>query len=665
MNHFFKIVFYCFLFCNTVTAQKHDTLQTVTVTTVSNVAPSNTATPSQTIVTNNAAQYNSLSVADAVKFFTGVIVKDYGGIGGLKTIAVRSLGANHTGILYDGVPITNAQGGQIDVGKFSLDNIEQITLDNAAPQALLNTASAYAYAAVLSLKTSNNILPKNEKLATKLSLQQGSFGHISPSLTIKKAITPKLQMALQTQWQQANGAYKFKSYDNSGATEKRINSDVENVKIEYDAALVLNDTNAIKLKAFYYRSDRGLPGAVIFFNNTSNQRLKDDNFFVQTSWKKAIQKSWYVLLQSKYAADKNYYVDNNYFNAARKLVNDFRLKEWFASAVLQYKWNEKWMAAIANDVYYTTLQRKDTFAINFATPKRTTYLNNIALQYKYNKWLVNGNVLFTSIHDNVAAAKAGNNVQKLTPAIAVRYQPFASPVLKMRAFYKQIFRVPTFNDLYYTNIGNTNLLPEKAQQYNVGITFEKNNTKFLNHIDVTIDGYYNKVTNKIVAAPRQNLFQWSIQNIGIVDIKGVDVAAHLQKNIGNKWQVNSQVAYTFQQVLDVTNPASVLYKTMIPYTPKHSVSLHTTIQYQQWALSYNMLFSSYRYRNGDQTIENLLQGYQTNDAAISYTYLHKKSTTIKCIAEINNIFNIHYEIVKFYPMPLNNYRLTLIISTKK
>ena len=36
-----------------------------------------------------------LDVSDAVRHFSGVTLKDYGGVGGLKTVSVRSLGAQH------------------------------------------------------------------------------------------------------------------------------------------------------------------------------------------------------------------------------------------------------------------------------------------------------------------------------------------------------------------------------------------------------------------------------------------------------------------------------------------------------------------------------------------------------------------------------------------
>ena len=73
------------------------------------------------------------SVGEAVKFLSGVNVKDYGGTGGLKTVSVRGLGAMHTNVTYDGVSITNAQNGQTDLSKFRTDNIDNLSLSNGNP----------------------------------------------------------------------------------------------------------------------------------------------------------------------------------------------------------------------------------------------------------------------------------------------------------------------------------------------------------------------------------------------------------------------------------------------------------------------------------------------------------------------------------------------------
>ena len=82
--------------------------------------------PSQRLSGKRLESLSSFSVADAMRYFSGVQIKDYGGVGGLKTIDIRSMGTNHMGVFYDGIQLGNAQNGLVDLGRFSLDNVEEI-----------------------------------------------------------------------------------------------------------------------------------------------------------------------------------------------------------------------------------------------------------------------------------------------------------------------------------------------------------------------------------------------------------------------------------------------------------------------------------------------------------------------------------------------------------
>lgn len=102
--------------------------------------PNEDIIPAQTLSGEELHRLNSNSVADALRYFSGVQVKDYGGVGGIKTVNIRSMGTNHTGVVYDGVELGNAQNGQIDLGQFSLDNIEALSLYNGQKSEILQPA---------------------------------------------------------------------------------------------------------------------------------------------------------------------------------------------------------------------------------------------------------------------------------------------------------------------------------------------------------------------------------------------------------------------------------------------------------------------------------------------------------------------------------------------
>ncbi len=645
-------------------AQKTDTLAAVKLLSKKIVDITSTATPVQVLDKKILQQLNSTSVADASKFFAGTVVKDYGGIGGLKTISVRNLGANHTGILYDGIMLGNAQGGQIDLGKFTLENVAEILLYNSAPVHILQTARAYSHAIVLSIKTMATMQDKKGCSTLSAGFNTGSFGYLNPVLAIKKQLTDQIKLQLSTSYTKADGKYNFISYENRSQKVSRINGDLKAGNIEFDAVYQVNDSNKILFKTFYYSSKRGLPGAVIIYNPTSNQRLNDDIFFTQASWQNYFSSKNGLLINVKFSVDKNYYLDPAYQNSAGKLENDFYQQEKYLSVAYSYKVKPTLIVSIASDVFNSTLKRRDSFAINFAMPHRNTFLNNISLQFKKGEAEITANVLQTNIKEKASNAASGKNIQKLTPAISASLQPVKNLPLRLRVFYKNIFRAPTFNDLYYTNIGNINLKPEYAKQYGAGITYLFKSIFFFKEIILTGDGYYNTVKDQILAVPRQNLFQWTMLNIGKVQIKGTDITLQTTLKKIHAVEINARASYSFQQAWNISDTASALYKKQTPYTPVHSGSIFVHITYKKIGITYSSVLSSYRYRLGDQLPENVVQGWAQHDINLQYTGTLKQENTYRLYAAFSNIFNTQYEIIKFYPMPRFNYRLGIIATFK-
>jgi outer membrane receptor protein involved in Fe transport len=181
---------------------------------------------------------------------------------------------------------------------------------------------------------------------------------------------------------------------------------------------------------------------------------------------------------------------------------------------------------------------------------------------------------------------------------------------------------------------------------------------------MTADAYLNEVTNKIIAVPRQNLFQWTMSNIGKARIKGLDVTVHGRYRISKDWQLTAGVSYSFQEALDITNPLAYNYKAMLPYTPKHSGSVSLAALYRSFTWSYNIISSAYRYRQGDLLPVNLVQGWADHSTAIRYSLKTKQQGQYVLLAEINNIFNKQYEVIRYYPMPRLNYRVGITAHFK-
>ena len=114
------------------------------VTTAQRRAPE--TVPAQVLAGQELKRLNVVSVADAIRYFSGIQIKDYGGVGGLKTVNIRSMGTQHVGVFYDGVQLGNAQNGQIDLGRFSMDNMEAISVYNGQKSNIFQSAKDFASA---------------------------------------------------------------------------------------------------------------------------------------------------------------------------------------------------------------------------------------------------------------------------------------------------------------------------------------------------------------------------------------------------------------------------------------------------------------------------------------------------------------------------------------
>jgi outer membrane cobalamin receptor len=249
-----------------------------------------------------------------------------------------------------------------------------------------------------------------------------------------------------------------------------------------------------------------------------------------------------------------------------------------------------------------------------------------------------------------------------TPAVFFNVYPFADRSLSIRAYAKKSFRMPTFNDLYYTEIGNALLKPESALQYNVGLSYDKQFSHgLLRYFHLQTDAYYNTVHDKIVAYPKGQQFRWTMLNLGRVHIKGVDVEAEATIVPVRRLLVTTRLQYTWQQARDVTDPADSYYRHQIPYIPWHSGSAILNVQYGDWDLNYSFIYAGERYNQQENIKYNYMQPWYTSDLSLSRRF-QVSGFKFRVMLEVNNVFSQDYDVILNYPMPKRNYGLTLDVK---
>ncbi len=612
--------------------------------------------PSQTVNSNDFIKYNALNVADAVRNFSGVIIKDYGGIGGLKTLSVRGLGANHTAILYDGIQINDAENGQVDLGKLNLTGVQQIAIYNAQPPALLQTARAFAAASVLSIETIRPVLTAEKPYQITTGIKTGSFGLFNPYLQYQQRLNDNWSVVVNGYIQTANGRYTYFADDGATVTkEKRNGSEVAIQQV--DGALNwTTERDKLNIHINYYNSDRGVPGAVIQHTApTTGQKLYNHDLFMQGNYQHHWQNGLRLMISSKFSQNQLSYYDPDFLKTGRVVDQRFGQREYYQSAALAYRIRSNWEVSYSADF---SLNNLNASLADFRYPTRVTLLNVLATNINLGDWTLQGNILNADIKETV---KYGTTIPRrniYAPTIIAAVKPFADKNLQLRAFYKYAFRVPTYNDQYYNYISNPNLQPEFARQYDLGASYIKSISGLFSYVTITADAYYNYVTNKLVFIP--SLYNGYTQNAGKVDIKGLDIGLKTMANLPFAYKLNLTANYSYQQALYVDDKLAD-YLNRLPYIPLHTLAINAGLSKGQIGVYYNHVLSSSRYYENNSKPEYLLPVYNISDASLVYRPVIAKKQIV-AIAGVNNVFDKRYDVVRSYPMPGRSIRISFQIT---
>lgn len=646
------------------TTQK-DSIQTIKGVEITARLTQREIVPAQSLKNADLQRLNSQSVTDALRYFSGIQLKDYGGVGGIKTVDIRSMGTHHLGIFYDGIELGNAQNGQIDLGQFSLDNIDEISLYNGQKSAIFQPASDFGNAGSVYIRTRKPRFTDGKSYNVKLKAKYGSSDLVRLSALWEQRLSSAVSTSLNAEHLTSSGKYKFNyrrvtpsgvvAYD---TTAVRQNGDIRADRIDFNVNGILQ-RGYWNTKVYFYNSQRGIPGAIV--NNVwrRGERQSDLNFFVQNRFQKDITDRFSTQWLAKYAFYRTHYVNKD--TTQLPADNRFWQQEFYLSTSNAYEILPNWSISASYDFRWNKLNA-DTY--RFVFPTRFSNMISLATAFEARFIRIQGSVLASFIHDKLhpttrlmPGMKATDNITKFTPALFIDFPIIdkatngASTKLSVRTFAKRSFRMPTFNDLYYTDLGNSNLKPESATQYDLGVVFNKQyNGHLLKNVQFQADGYYNTIHDKIIAYPKGQQFRWTMLNLGCVHITGIDVMGAIALQPINDLVVTARLQYTYQDARDVTNASDVFYKDQIPYIPYNSGSAIVNLAYHNWTLNYSFIYSGKRYNQQENIPNNYMQPWYTSDVSLQYDF---KAFGTKCRAmlEVNNILNQKYDVILNYPMP--------------
>lgn len=560
--------------------ERSDTLSGAVITSNRTITVSRVDTVKSTITTS------SDGIADILQRVQGLQINDYGGPAGLKTISIRGMGNTHTSILIDGVPVGNIQSGQVDLGMLDMNSIGTICVDYVNSE--------------INFISSKPTFRSNRKFGGDVSFAGGSFGTYIPSLCLNYKVSDNISIKASGNGYLTKGNYE---YDNG---QRRQNNDLKQFRGGLDIFGELKDfAGDWHAKAYYNDACRGCPGSLSW---SSTDRQIDRNGFLQGSYRQHVNDLYTISVNAKASYDLMQYIGNDYENIYRQ--SEAQLNSTHNVTI------NRWLSFVAEEhIQFDNLKSDIYNASRLGAEARISgFINTL-------KFKAQANLTYLGTFD-----KGGVTYNCITPLVAFRY--IAADWIELTASGRRSYRVPTFNDLYYSGIGNTGLLPEDAWKAEAGFVAKKS---FMHNwrISANFNAFYNNLTNKIICTPTDDPFVWIMSNIDKANVGGVDIQSAINYS-SSVWAASFNASYYLQG------------GTAIPYEPKHKVSLSADTGYLGWGLS---AIWNWRSTTVD-SYDSIMDSWNTLDVTV---YKKWKSLTFKIAG--HNLCNTRYEVVSGYPMP--------------
>lgn len=583
------------------------------------------------------------SLTDALNRIPGITVRDYGGAGGMKTVSVRGFSAKYTGVVYDGLALSDCQTGETDLSRYSLHSVSNISLTVGDGSDIFQPARQSAYPALLSIETFTDRTNDTQAHWTG-QIEGGSFGFVSPYLRYRQTLSRHFDISALGEYTYAANDYPYTLYNLKEVIhQRRSNSRMNSGHGELNIGWYPSSFSSWQLKAYYYDNDRLLPGIAKYYTTISGETLRDRNFFTQlTGTMRNQEGNWSLRVAGRFNWTASIYHDKLYAEG----VNDanYWQREAYTTATLLYTPTRHLSFDVATDYAFNNL---NSSLATDTRPYRHSLWQCATAKYADGRLTLLARLLYSAFFNGAQKGEKARDANRLSPSLSFSYRLFRGRDIYVRASYKNIFRAPNFNENYYFHYGSATLDPETTDQFNLGLTMGGRTGSMSGQM--LIDVYYNHIKDMIVAVP-YNMFVWTCINVGRVRSLGAELTLNGRYALSDCQTLTVQGAYSYQRVTDRTYPSSSFYGYQIAYIPLHSGSMSVGWENPWVNVSLSGSGISSRWPNNSHYSGTRVPGYWLTGLT-----LWRKLRFIGCDwtvrGDLKNVFNKQYSIVYHYPMP--------------
>ena len=568
------------------------------------------------------------NIAQLLNNNAAVQIQNYG-LGQSASVNIRGMGASHTQVYWQDVPLNSNMLGQTHISLLPTGLFSEITLTQGASSNTLGNGGLGG-----NLILNNNLLIDNQKNTRENTSNCKSTGFKPRAFAMTQQISnihnfstlldfnySKKNKYARTKFLTQNSQNHFRYIDKFSAGQpvrKAQDAGFHQHHLMQSFGFCPNDKGTLHAHFWLTDSDRHLA--------FSNARQQDRALRSAVSW----ERDRYDITLA--------YIDEtlNYTDASVGLISESHSQRLFARTSTRQSFEN-----IRSETGFTFTWDKAR-APGYPSGERQVQSSIFS----------DNNLIFNKIKIKLLLREEWRDSNFSPLLYNINIQPRLDFPLKLNLIHSRNIHYPTFNDRYWQPGGNPDLQAEKAYHWEVNLggnalSFSENENYFILKTNLAL--YHTRLQNRIQWLPTDAGF-WASSNVKKVHSTGLEANVPMTLKKGD-WQLTWTQTYALTHTIDQT-PGTENIGNRLPYIPLHkwSNTFKMSNLRQKWSWQYQHGVTGARFTLTDNSAE--LPMYQTGSFSASYDWYLNQKINLRFDIRVNNLWNVDYEIVQGYPMPL-------------
>jgi iron complex outermembrane receptor protein len=542
------------------------------------------------------------NLSEIIQEQTNIFVREYGK-GMISGISIRGTGSQHTQIVWNGIPLNSILLGSTDLNTIYLSDFEQITIKKGG------SSVDFGSGAIGGIILLNNTPVFKPGLSIENNSQLGSFQSVSNNFKLLTS-NDKIYLKFNFQINRSKNDYTYPGFNIINE-----NGAYQGLDYAFSTGYKINKNIQIYLKTQFNNLDRELSRSLYKPEKAKLFTQNHRNIF-GLYWK---NKSFYSQTDIAYLYENfRYFFNKNSTVNTRSFSNIYYLKN-----ISGYKISPDKNIVLGNELEimkgngeHIGIHQRNKYAIFGVWSQR---IQKLDYRIKLRQEIVQN--------------------RNIPPVGAVEINYHFNKQYRFRLNLSNNFRLPTFNDLYWTPGGNPNLLPEK--NFSIESGFDINYTIF----DLHLTGFYINSSDLIKWIPTDKQI-WQPVNFDKIIYKGLELETGLRIKL-KQLRLTNNLQFTYQLPVN-RNTGKIL-----TYTPQILAQNIFQLNYKKFNWQYTGRYQGKMFTTANNS--RYLSDYLIHNTSFSFQINDK----IRLKALINNVLNTYYESFPSRPQPGRNYQLII------